>query len=805
MKKLVCVLVFAGSLVGQSFHIIRVIPSGGSTGEIDLQGDTSHPTSVVRLVPDSTGTQLEYRGAGSGGVGPLQITDAANVPCLSLNSTIAAVKTFEASWCAGSTAAFAVFNAGHTLDFEINQAGDTMTKNIAFMADNLYTVGSLTTSPSVIYTHILHTPLVEVDTINVNLALNLMTHTTVLDFAGGIQESSPFLNDIYWINHTGTQVMRLVGDNGTLGNFLSVSGSVFAKASASVIGGAGTLTVNALAGQSQDLMDVIDSSSTTMLSVKPDGETLLDVATASGMSSLEVVQHTASSFGIFGLALGSGSEAILGRADGANSVAVYAFDNSGSSGSFGLYAQSSAGTAARFDGTSVGTVGAVKITDSANAPCLSLYSSVTTIEGTWCSGSTAAFAVINNAGSQVFNVIQNGDVNVTGALSVSGNTTVHNIIFGADNTYTVGSIAVSPSVIYSHIFHGPLAELVQVNVATQIEMQGTTANIDFNAGLNMTAPALNKILWTNSGATTIMTLTGDNGTLGNFLSVAGSVFMKTSASVIGGTGTLTVEALTSQAQNLADFYDASLNKVLTISPTGITKIMASSSGVTGAFQIIDGAGAPCVSMYSTGPTFDSSWCSGSTAAFAVINNSSSVVFTISQTSGNLFTNGAISGTHLQNLGTSDSPTFSVPTATGYLGGSIAIGTNNGTLATSGSGGTISNTGSTIGMVVYDSAGHCNIGTGSFACSSDERLKDHIATVGDGIDLIRALRPVTFHWRTNGEFTQGFIAQEVQAILPNLVTADAAGYLELNQIGMIPYLVRAVQQLEAEVNSLKTGH
>jgi hypothetical protein len=48
---------------------------------------------------------------------------------------------------------------------------------------------------------------------------------------------------------------------------------------------------------------------------------------------------------------------------------------------------------------------------------------------------------------------------------------------------------------------------------------------------------------------------------------------------------------------------------------------------------------------------------------------------------------------------------------------------------------------------------------------------------------------------------GFIAQEVQALVPELVSSTD-DTMSLNYIGLIPVLTKAVQELKAELDALK---
>lgn len=58
------------------------------------------------------------------------------------------------------------------------------------------------------------------------------------------------------------------------------------------------------------------------------------------------------------------------------------------------------------------------------------------------------------------------------------------------------------------------------------------------------------------------------------------------------------------------------------------------------------------------------------------------------------------------------------------------------------------------------------------------------------------------WEIDNNVHYGLIAQEVQEIYPELVQADGAGMLSINYIELIPLLIQSVQELSAQVASLK---
>jgi len=86
--------------------------------------------------------------------------------------------------------------------------------------------------------------------------------------------------------------------------------------------------------------------------------------------------------------------------------------------------------------------------------------------------------------------------------------------------------------------------------------------------------------------------------------------------------------------------------------------------------------------------------------------------------------------------------------------------------------------------------------------SDLRLKNNIISFGDALNKIMLLNPVSFQWKETGEKSQGFIAQEMEEILPELVGQDSNGYKGIYTTKLIPYLVKAIQEQENEITELR---
>ena len=60
---------------------------------------------------------------------------------------------------------------------------------------------------------------------------------------------------------------------------------------------------------------------------------------------------------------------------------------------------------------------------------------------------------------------------------------------------------------------------------------------------------------------------------------------------------------------------------------------------------------------------------------------------------------------------------------------------------------------------------------SYNTSSDYRLKENIAPMTGALGVVSQLKPVTYNWKVDGSSGQGFIAHELQAVVPDCVTGD----------------------------------
>jgi hypothetical protein len=147
---------------------------------------------------------------------------------------------------------------------------------------------------------------------------------------------------------------------------------------------------------------------------------------------------------------------------------------------------------------------------------------------------------------------------------------------------------------------------------------------------------------------------------------------------------------------------------------------------------------------------------------------------------------AVSGSSLQ-FGTSNSYASGVTNTAMSIdpNGNLLVGTttNHGGLTVSRGAGAIcmglENTGSGTQTVASFRQGSPSTQVGSitvsggsstaFNTSSDYRLKENVAPMTGALAKIAALKPCTYTWKSTGEAGQGFIAHELQAVVPDCVT------------------------------------
>ena len=95
-------------------------------------------------------------------------------------------------------------------------------------------------------------------------------------------------------------------------------------------------------------------------------------------------------------------------------------------------------------------------------------------------------------------------------------------------------------------------------------------------------------------------------------------------------------------------------------------------------------------------------------------------------------------------------------------------------------------------------------------SSDERLKENVELIGSAVEKVEAINGVTFDWipmegvHVHSGHDVGVIAQEVEKVLPELVTTRDNGYKAVKYDKLTAVLIQAVKELSDRVKTLENN-
>lgn len=84
--------------------------------------------------------------------------------------------------------------------------------------------------------------------------------------------------------------------------------------------------------------------------------------------------------------------------------------------------------------------------------------------------------------------------------------------------------------------------------------------------------------------------------------------------------------------------------------------------------------------------------------------------------------------------------------------------------------------------------------------SDERMKEEIEDLPHGINAVRKLRPKRY--RIGGRTEVGFLAQDVEKVVPEVTATTKEGTKGIYYQNMVPLLTSAIQDLKKELDSVK---
>lgn len=336
---------------------------------------------------------------------------------------------------------------------------------------------------------------------------------------------------------------------------------------------------------------------------------------------------------------------------------------------------------------------------------------------------------------------------------------------------------------------GLLKELRNISVLTipNTFITGTTINAaPFNANFQAVATSVNSIDNSNIGAaglfaSQLIPTTAGQATFGG---TVGYIHLAPSS----GITPLTISGVGGQSVDILDVTATSGGaKYLFVSNNGFLGFGAVGGSGPGAtiVQIFNDAGATNGLSLNvpTGSTNGYQFLVAGTAVAQITNNA------------HIFATGAAALVISSTLSALSAPATS---GGGDLIAQRTASAGNANFGGASSSGTIDwniNTASSFSLKT-GGGGFAAVSGGAYTNASDAAFKSNIAPITRGLAEIMALKPSSFVVNETKRAGLGFIAQDVQAVLPELVSADNDGLLGVNYDGIIPVLVKAFQDYVA---------
>jgi hypothetical protein len=349
---------------------------------------------------------------------------------------------------------------------------------------------------------------------------------------------------------------------------------------------------------------------------------------------------------------------------------------------------------------------------------------------------------------------------------------------------------------------GTVTDLANVSFATTIAANsvalGTDTTGDYVASL---VAGTNITLSNNSGegATPTIGLTNNAITIaGTSTSLGGTISAATIGNAIG--------AVSSSAQVTASVFGAVSGDV-TISSTGVATIAANSVALG-----TDTTGNYVASLVAgTNITLSNNSGEGATPTIGLTNNTISGIalgsnlatLTIGTGLSGTSYNGS-TGVTIANTGVTSNVAGTGVTVSGATGAvTISIGQ---AVATSDN---VRFNSLGIGMAASATAGRIDASNDIVAfSSSDIRFKENITPIENALEKISKISGNTYDWKEENKAEHGYegndvgvIAQEIEAVLPQLVQTRESGYKAVKYDKLVALLIEGIKEQQTQIHSL----
>jgi len=143
----------------------------------------------------------------------------------------------------------------------------------------------------------------------------------------------------------------------------------------------------------------------------------------------------------------------------------------------------------------------------------------------------------------------------------------------------------------------------------------------------------------------------------------------------------------------------------------------------------------------------------------------------------------------------------------FVVGTNAYGANNGQFLINDLGSAVAGAGvrrmtiTNTGNVVFSGT----VQAANFVTPSSRQLKENIEKIPNSLTLTKQLQGVRFDWKGSGNPALGFIAEDVDSVLPEVVEHDeeSGKVLGVNYAAIVPVLVEAIKEQQEQIEYCQT--
>ena len=96
----------------------------------------------------------------------------------------------------------------------------------------------------------------------------------------------------------------------------------------------------------------------------------------------------------------------------------------------------------------------------------------------------------------------------------------------------------------------------------------------------------------------------------------------------------------------------------------------------------------------------------------------------------------------------------------------------------------------------------DITAANFNTTSDESLKENVETIENALSKVINMRGVNFNWKENAQPGTGVIAQEMEQVIPQVITENDEGIKHVQYGNLVGTLIEAIKEQQNQIEELK---